>query len=391
MKRLTLVIPSLTSGGAERVMTTLANAWADRGSDVTLITFDNSSAPPFYPMNPRVKLQRLGISGNSWTKAAAIRNTISRVWKLRRAIQKSTPDLVLSFLDTTNVTTILALLGTGIPVVVEEHTDPAQKNLGQRWVRLRNVIYPRADRVVVLSEQSRSYFSDSIKQKTSIIPNPIVVEPATEPFRGSTQRRTLIALGRLGPEKGFDLLVDAFSRLAAEYPAWDLVIWGDGALRDDLTTRVSTLGLSDRIALPGLTQQPHEELRKADIFVMSSRREGFPMALGEAMACGLAVISTDCPSGPRQIIRDGIDGILVEPENPAALATAMRNLMSDESLRQTFAARAPEVLDRFGLERVLVMWEELFSQLERTRKPQESRLIRTFGSTQTGTANGTDA
>ena len=166
MKRLTLVVPSMTSGGAERVMSTLANAWSDRGDAVTLITFEDASATPFYHLNAEIDLKQLGIAGNSWTKAAALRNTISRIWILRQAIKKSDPDLVLSFLDTTNVTTILATRGLKTPVVVEEHTDPAQKNLRARWVRLRDAVYPRADRVVVLSEQSRDYFSDSIKRKT---------------------------------------------------------------------------------------------------------------------------------------------------------------------------------------------------------------------------------
>src|SRR4051794_30514396 len=150
MKRITLVIPSLTSGGAERVMTTLANAWAAQGRSVRLLSFDHGQEPPFYPLDRRIDHRMLGLAKPSTGAVQAMRNNASRITSLRRAIVASEPEIVLSFLDTTNVTTLLATRGTRIPVVVEEHTDPAQKQLGGGWQRLRAALYPRADRVVVL-------------------------------------------------------------------------------------------------------------------------------------------------------------------------------------------------------------------------------------------------
>lgn len=375
MRRIALVIPTLTSGGAERVMTTLANAWAADGRAVTLLTLDDGLQPPFYPLHPAVAHQPLDVSGASRNAVEAVTGNLRRIWAIRRAVSAARPDVVLSFLDTTNVQTLLATRGLGIPVVVEEHTDPAQKRIGG-WEPLRRLLYPRASRVVLLSEAARDYFGPAVRRRSAVIPNPIVVEPAEESPATNSDRRLAVAMGRFGPEKGFDLLLTAFAGIAADQPNWDLVIWGDGPLRADLLRRRDDLGLRDRVSMPGRTATPHRELRRADLFVMSSRREGFPMALGEAMACGLPAVSTDCPSGPRQIIRDGTDGLLVAPEDPAALAAGLSTLMSDDALRARFAARAPEVLERFGLARVLAIWDELFTAVER----RPSRGIRTIRS-----------
>lgn len=370
MKRLTLIIPSLTSGGAERVMTTLANAWAADGRAVTLLTLDDGSQPPFYPLDSAVKHRALGVAGASGSRVKAVTSNLRRILLVRRAISRSNPDVVLSFLDTTNVLTLLATRGLGLPVVVEEHTDPAQKRIGG-WEPLRRLLYPHASRVVLLSETARSFFGPNVRARSAIIPNPIVVEPpgATE-FR-PTGRRTLVAMGRFGPEKGFDLLLDAFARIAASHPEWSLTIWGDGPLRPELERQRDELRLGDRVSMPGRTTTPHAELRVADLFVMSSRREGFPMALGEAMACGLAVVSADCPSGPRQLIRHEIDGLLVAPEDPAALATGLSRAMGDDELRTRLAERAPDVLNRFGLDRVMAIWDELFAEI--TQPPRKNR------------------
>jgi GalNAc-alpha-(1->4)-GalNAc-alpha-(1->3)-diNAcBac-PP-undecaprenol alpha-1,4-N-acetyl-D-galactosaminyltransferase len=367
MTRLTAVIPAMSPGGAERVMATMANYWAARDWEITLLTFDDGALPSFFPLDPRIVHRPLGIAKASSSKMDAVKNNLTRITTLRRAITASRPDVALSFLDATNVTTLLATRGLRVPVIVEEHTDPAQKGLTGSWARLRRLLYPRADRVVVLSEQARRYFTPTVQARTLIIPNPITVSPPGEP-KAPLSRKTLIALGRLGPEKGFDLLLDAFARIAPEHPDWHLTIWGEGDLRADLEAQRARLGLAARVDLPGRTANPHDELRAADLFVMSSRREGFPMALGEAMACGLAVVSADCESGPRQIIRPGIDGVLVPPEDAAALAAALDRLMRDPGERARLAARAPEVLDRFGIERVMAIWESVITDVVAGRK-----------------------
>jgi glycosyltransferase involved in cell wall biosynthesis len=364
MKRVTFVIASLTSGGAERVMSIMANHWAEAGWPITLITISDGRED-FFPLHPAVQRISLGVAGTSGNPVAAVRNNASRLLALRRAIRDSRPDTVISFLDTTNVLTLLATRGLGAPVIVEEHTDPARKRLGSAWVFLRRALYPLAARVIVLSETARDYFPHRLHERIEIVPNPVVAPPIRPASLGERSLPTVVALGRMGPEKGFDLLLEAWARIAPRFPEWRLVIWGDGALRPELEAQRDALGISGSVEMPGRTSEPARELQAADLFVMSSRREGFPMALAEAMASGLPVISTDCPSGPRQLIRPGVDGLLVRPDDPEALAEGMAALMADADLRSRLAARAPEVLERFGVDRVMSRWEHLLNDVAR--------------------------
>jgi glycosyltransferase involved in cell wall biosynthesis len=362
--RLTLVIHAMGSGGAERVVATMANTWAARGWEVTLLTFDDGSEPSFYPLDARVSHRPLGVAAASGGLRRAFMSNVDRVKAIRRAIVASRPDAVLSFLDMVNVRVLLATRGLGVPTVVMEQTDPGQKQLAASWKLLRRVLYRRASALVVLSETSRSYFPAAIQAKSAIIPNPIAIEPAN-PADALAEREghTAVAMGRFAPEKGFDLLLDAFARIAGAHPDWRLTIWGDGPLRPQLESLCERLGLTGRVLLPGRTTEPFRELRRADLFVMSSRREGFPLALGEAMACGLPAVSFDCPSGPRQLIRHEVDGLLVPDGDVVALAAAMSRLMADPAERQRLAVRALDVNDRFGADRVLRQWEDLIARL----------------------------
>jgi GalNAc-alpha-(1->4)-GalNAc-alpha-(1->3)-diNAcBac-PP-undecaprenol alpha-1,4-N-acetyl-D-galactosaminyltransferase len=364
-RRMTLVIHSLSSGGAERVCSILANAWAERGWQVTLVTFTRAEQPPFYRLHPAVVHRPLGIARVTPGLGGRAGNLFRRVRTLRRALRASAPDVVVSFMNNTNVQVVAAAFGSGVPVVVAEHSDPAQHDIGPLWSRLRSLAYPHAARVVVLNQRVLETFSTAIQRRSRVIPNPVLeASPrsrADEPPRASS--KTLITLGRFSPEKGFDLLLDAFAQVAARHPDWRLVIWGEGPLRASLEEQRNRLGLTHRVCLPGLTTEPYGELQRADLYVLPSRYECFPMGLCEAMACGLPVVGFDCRTGPREIIEHGVDGILVPAGDVTALASALDRLMGDPDERARLASRAPAVTDRFGLPRVLALWDELFEQI----------------------------
>jgi glycosyltransferase involved in cell wall biosynthesis len=208
-------------------------------------------------------------------------------------------------------------------------------------------------------------FQQRVKVNGYVIPNPVAAAPVRAATSASAKERerTVIAMGRLSREKGFDLLLEAFSRIAGRHPGWQLKILGEGPLRTDLEAQAAGLNLGDRVQFTGAVSEPYSILSCAGLFVFSSRFEGFGNALCEAMACGLPVVSFDCPSGPREIVRDGVDGVLVPAENIGELAAAMDRLMSDPQERMHLASKAPEVIERFGLKRVLHLWTQLFEQL----------------------------
>lgn len=176
---------------------------------------------------------------------------------------------------------------------------------------------------------------------------------------GAREQKRIVGLGRLAWQKGFDLLIEAFSQIAAAHPEWTLIIYGEGERRNALESLVRTKSLESRVFLPGAVQQVPAVLSEASVFVLSSRYEGFPNALCEAMACGLPVISFDCPSGPNEIIRHNIDGILVKAGDIEALAKALDTLIRDNNLRRSLAVRATEITKRFEVKKIMNMWEEL--------------------------------
>lgn len=365
--RLTLIIYSLSSGGAERVISILANYWAEKGWKISLLTLVDDRDIPFYNLDSRIEQVPLGIAKESSNKILGIWNNFNSIRTLRSAIADSKPDVVVSFMDTVNVLTLLATKGLNIPVLVSERNNPAKSCTDRIWTKLREWTYPSADGIIVQTQRIQNYFPLELQERIFIIPNPVIL-PSIEKKallnkRLNKSKKSVIAIGRLEQQKGFDLLLQAFAKIKDKYSEWTLTILGEGSLRPELEFLRDKLGLAERVDLPGRVKNSYEYLQQADLFVMSSRFEGFPNALCEAMVCGLAVIAFDCPSGPQEIIKHDWDGILVANEDLSALTAAMEHLMSDEQERQRLASNAPKILQRFNLEYVAKMWEKVIEKV----------------------------
>lgn len=364
--KITLVISSLTCGGAERVLVLLAQGFINQGHDVAVITLSAKNTD-FYQLPPKCSRWALGIMGNSSGLAVAIKNNFQRTIELRQAIKSSTPDVVISFLRITNITTILALMGTKYPLIVTEHNDPQVFSYGMLWETLRRLTYPFCSSLVSVSKGVDEGFTSLPKSKRAVIYNPIIVKDdgQTDELPGEVDpdKNWLVSMGRLTEQKGFDLLLQAFQQIVPKYPNWQLIIMGKGELRQELEQMRDDLGLSGKVVFTGALSNPFTVLKQGQLFVMASKNEGFPMAHGEALACGLPVIATDCPSGPSEMIRHNIDGLLVPNQDLEAFAVAMDDLMSNEDKRKQFAAKAPEVTSRFSLDAIVAEWETLIKQL----------------------------
>ncbi len=348
-------------------MSILANEWSAKGHAVTLVTFA-SKDQDFYPLSRSIHRITLDKPRDFVSPLQSLLYDGKRILNLRKTISHLHPDVVLSFIDQMNILTLGLTIGLDVPVVVSERIDPRFHPIGYASNLLRRVFYRRARAVVTQTDEVTRWMRAHLKLSTVLtIPNPVCV-----PKGSSTDIKEshvpsapfVAAMGRLHHQKGYDLLIKAFSLIVRDFPDWKLVILGEGAERLPLSNLAGELGIQDRLFMPGTIRNPELFLKQAGFFVLSSRYEGFPNALLEAMACGLPVISFDCPSGPGEIIRDGYDGILVPPGNTEALAAAMKGLitMPDEKRRQ-MGRRAKAVIDRFSVDKIGRRWENLFHQI----------------------------
>lgn len=368
-RRLTITVPSLSLGGAEGVAAMMANHWAQEGEAVTLITLDSADTDTFQ-LAESVQRQALGLMQDSTSLWQAISNNRHRVKKLREAIAHSEPDMVISLTDRMNVLTLLASRKSKWPVLISERSDPRHHPIGRLWSALRKYMYPRATALVVQTEGVADYFRQWLKSTPiEVIPNavpaprssdvPVVTEQIVLERPSS---HLIFGMGRLSYEKGFDLLINAFSILAHEFPEWKLRILGEGPLRDSLQAIINEGGFQEQIELTGWVADPELLLDQGELFVLPSRYEGFPNALLQAMSRGLACLSFDCDSGPADIAREGLQVGLVPAESLSELTAQMREFMQDERLRKEAAVCNLQVTERFSVSRYFEAWDQLINQ-----------------------------
>lgn len=366
--KVALVIPMLQAGGAERVLSILANHWCSLGWSVHIVTFESPARSPYYALDPDIRLVQLDLLRESPSLFSAIRNTLWRLKALRKAICGLSPDAVLSFMDTTNIMTLASTYGLKAPIVISERNHPGQQVLSPVWSWLRRRLYPGASIFVAQTQRALDWHPAKLCPHGRVIPNPVTVSAS---FRGRETPK-IVAVGRLSPQKGFDLLITAFARIADAYPEWTLILWGEGPERPTLETLIRDLRMTEKITMPGLSAQPGLWMQDAGIFVLPSRYEGFPNALLEAMSVGLPVIASDCVAGPAELITHGETGFLVPVDDVDALCRALRLVLDDPALRVRLGSAAQTATLRYSKDRICDLWTStMIEAMTRTKSASD--------------------
>lgn len=333
--KIVLFIPTLKQGGAERVMTILANTWAKQNETIHLILFENDSSN-FYNISSKVKIHYLNFTYKG--KLSKLYSELKAFFKLRKTISKTQPDFVLSFMTKYNVLVILATCFLNKKIYVSDRSNPNLK-LPKLISFLRKHTYKYASGVIAQTKMAKDTLQTITGNKNiEVIPNPL----NNFSFDKKVSKENIILnVGRLTEEKGQKYLIKAFSKL--KHDNWRLVILGEGKLKLDLEKLIEKLSLQDRVILKGSVKNVDEWLSKSSIFAFSSISEGFPNALVEAMAFGLPCVAFDCDAGPRDIIENGNNGFLAELKNIDDFSKKIDLLIKNPKLREKISLQAKKV------------------------------------------------
>jgi glycosyltransferase involved in cell wall biosynthesis len=409
-KKIAFVIAHLGPGGAQRVAVNAANALIARGFDVHVTILGHR--PIVYWVDPRIvfhssspvtaafpasdtnssddELEQIAPVKKDGGESAKPTSLLGRyvkpylhprvlafglktagpvfsvIWQgqrtiwLRRTIRKIKPDAVLSFLTQTNILTVLATRGLATHTAISERNDPRLQRHRPRVEFMRRVVYPWADVVTANSKGALDALQAFVpKEKLAFLPNPLADSPSSEIFAFASP--TVITVGRLVEQKGIDVLLAAWAKVAASLPDWRLALVGDGPLADELKEQASKLGVEDSVDWVGHVSDPFPLLRGAKFFVMTSRFEGTPNALLEAMACGLPAVVSNASPGPCELI--GTDenraGLIVPVEDANATADAILGLARDDTLRRRFGLAARERVRAHDADHAIDVWLRL--------------------------------
>lgn len=361
MKRVTLFISSLATGGAERSLSQLASLWAEQGLEVELVTWASANEPDFFPLSPRVKRTILSQPGRATGSLDKVMRGVRLLWRMRQLIRTTAPDAVLSFMDITNVLVLVAAAGTGTRVVVAERTDPSMADTPSKpWRLARKLVYRWAHAVAVQTAPVAQWIKTHCKtDRVAVIPN--FIRPLPEPQKKRQQQ--IVSVGRLYAYKGFDDGIRAFAATGKHLEGWKYILLGDGPQRAELEALAKSLGVAEAVHFPGMVSNVDEWLASASICMQPSRFEGFPNAVLESMAMGVATISANCRSGPSDMITHDINGLLVPVGDLAALTQALDLLMTDDHRRARLGSAAMSVRQKFAPDSVLAQWNSvLFGQ-----------------------------
>ncbi len=389
-----LYIGSLQKGGAERVMTNLAEHLYSQGWRVTLVT--TYFRPPEYapehglwdtatgePYGNETETVFWGSRRVSQTQPAGIRRIYSdpakeelekgrvhgflaRYRTLRRIWKQEHPDVILSFIGYNNIFALLTTIGTEIPVAVSVRSNPSREYASKKLRIPAFALFKRAAGVILQTQDAKEFFPRAIQKRAVILPNALNPDFVRPVYKGERQNE-VVSVGRLDDNKNQAMILRAFAGTRTQHPEYVLRIYGDGPARNKLEALAAELGITDAVVFEGVVDQVRTRIEKSRIYVLSSKEEGMPNALLEAMSAGLACISTDCPcGGPKELLTDGVNGFLVPVDDTKAMTKRLLQLMEDLALAQRMGLEASKVQETYNLETVNHRWEEYLMSLTGT-------------------------
>lgn len=354
-QNITFITDSLKTGGAERVISIMANYWARQGKNVSILTLKQKA--PFYAIDSEINYIELGITKKSGFFFDGIVNGILQVRTIEKKLKDLKTEVVISFFADINVISIMAARKADIPIIISERNNPSFVNLSYKWIIARRLFYRFADFLVVQTKEVKSFYRKFGIDVISI-PNP-VSEYKTDTTK---KNKTILAVGKLEEQKGFDLLMEAFKK-ANLPPEWKLKIVGDGSLKNYLIQYKDKLGLDEKVYFAGKVKNIMEVYNNSSVFVLSSIYEGFPNVLIEAMSAGLPVISFNCKFGPEEIIEHNENGILVQARDTTKLAKEIRDLVNNEKKRNRLGKNAGKVKEKYSCQTIMEKWERVIDSI----------------------------
>lgn len=383
IRRIAFYIGDLGKGGAEHVIRNLAEYFHSKGVKTYMVT--KLKGEDEYELSDGI--ERIIADITPEEEVGRLHNLIARIRKLRRIWREVQPDIIVSFIRKNNLMALASAAPLKIPVVVSVRSTPEREFGNELVKRLSFMMFKRAVGIVVLTNEAKEYFPERLQSKIIVMPNAIdmrfieVLEGKRDWYgleddknnkddvisgMYAKRRHEVITVGRIDDNKNQRMLVDAFAMVSDKHPDWTLHIYGDGEGRMELVEHVVGLApdISDRILFHGVTDNVANIMAGRAIFVLPSKMEGMPNALIEAMVMGMACISTDCPcGGPAELIKDGVNGLLVQVTDVSTMADDLDNLMSDESLRMLLGTQASRLVDTVHPDKVCEQWMEYLEAL----------------------------
>ncbi len=351
------LISDLDVGGAQRVLVNLANQLTSDGCQIALITMDTSDSD-YFQFDERIQRIELGVKEPSTSFVSAMRANMRRIVLLRNVIRDSGAACIVSFVGRMNILTIIATRFLGKKVIISERNDPARESLGVLWDVMRRFVYGRADVVTANSRGAIKSLSRYVQEnKLCYVPN-VMTKVATQ-YRSVNREKWILAVGRLEPQKGYDVLLEAFAQLSSRVDEWKLVIIGEGSQKLYLKELAEKLGIpSERMVWKG-KRDPYPFYFLSSIFVLPSRYEGTPNALIEALQCGLPAIVSDTSSGALEYVENGKTGLVIPVDDPVKLLAALDQLVKNQKLRQRLGEAGKRYVNKEGDGSAIAMWKDL--------------------------------